>query len=143
MRCPECGAEYRPGYSRCADCDVYLVDDLVEEPSIPDPHRELVAVFKTTDSILLPVVKSLLDSAGIEYVTQGEEALGVLPLGAAGSKVVKASWAWGATIHVGKEDEASVRELLAQLDQDFEGAELPEGADVPKGDFPEEDPPQS
>ena len=119
MHCPKCGAEYRSGFSRCADCDVYLVDALVEEPRAPDPHRELVAVLKTTDSILLPVVKSLLDSAGIEYVSQGEEALGVLPLGPAGSKVVRSSWAWGATIHVAKEDEASVKELLAHLDEDF------------------------
>ena len=137
MFCPKCGAEYRPGYSRCADCDVYLVDRPEKTRSVPDPHRELVAVFKTTDSILLPVVKSLLDSAGIEYVAQGEEALGVLPLGPAGSKVVRASWAWGATIHVAKEDEASVKELLAALDEDFEGAEFPEE------DFPDEDPPQS
>lgn len=29
MFCPQCKAEYRPGFSRCSDCDV----DLVEEPS--------------------------------------------------------------------------------------------------------------
>ena len=137
MHCPKCGAEYRPGFSRCADCDVYLVDRPEETPPAPDPHRELVAVFKTTDSILLPVVKSLLDSAGIEYISQGEEALGVLPLGPAGSQVVRASWAWGATILVAKEEEASVKEMLAQFDQDF--AE----ADLPGEDFPEEDPSQS
>jgi hypothetical protein len=122
MFCPKCGAEYRPGFSRCADCDVYLVDSLEEAPPVPDPHGEMVAVFKTTDSILLPVVKSLLDSASIQYVTQGEEALGVLPLGPAGSKVVRSSWAWGATLYVSKEDEASVRELLGQLEDDFDGA---------------------
>ena len=119
MHCPECGAEYRPGFSRCADCDVYLVDEHVEGPSIPDPHRELVAILKTTDSILLPVVKSLLDSAAIEYAVQGEEALGVLPLGPAGSRVSRGMW--GATIYVAEEDAASVKELLAQLDEDFEG----------------------
>ena len=25
--CPNCGAEYRPGFTRCADCDVELVDE--------------------------------------------------------------------------------------------------------------------
>jgi len=29
MFCPQCNAEYRPGFTRCADCDV----DLVSEPS--------------------------------------------------------------------------------------------------------------
>ena len=28
MFCPECKAEYRPGFTRCADCDVELVDQL-------------------------------------------------------------------------------------------------------------------
>jgi len=142
MHCPKCGAEYRPGFSRCADCDVDLVDEHVEEPSIPDPHRELVPVFKTTDSILLPVVKSLLDSAGIEYVSQGEEALGILPLGQAGSKVVRASWAWGATILVAKEDEASVKEMLAQIEEDFDGTGLAED-DFPQGHSSEDDPAES
>jgi hypothetical protein len=136
MFCPKCGAEYRPGFSRCSDCDVYLVDQPEDTPR-PDPDREMVEVFKTTDSILLPVVKSLLDSAGIEYITQGEEALGVLPLGPAGSKVVRASWAWGATLYVAEEDAASVKELLAQLEDDFESA-----GTAGEG-LPEEEPPQS
>jgi hypothetical protein len=137
MYCPKCGAEYRPGFSRCADCDVYLVDQPEDAQPRPDPHREMVEVFKTSDSILLPVVKSLLDSAGIDYVTQGEEALGVLPLGPAGSKVVRASWAWGATLYVAEEDAASVKELLAQLEDDFEGAGIPDEG------LPEEEPPRS
>jgi hypothetical protein len=28
MICPECKADYRPGFTRCADCDVELVDVL-------------------------------------------------------------------------------------------------------------------
>jgi hypothetical protein len=26
MFCPNCGAEYRPGFARCSDCDVELVE---------------------------------------------------------------------------------------------------------------------
>jgi hypothetical protein len=32
MFCPECEAEYRPGFTRCSDCDV----DLVNEAPDPD-----------------------------------------------------------------------------------------------------------
>ena len=33
MYCPNCKAEYRQGYTRCADCDVELVEELPEEAS--------------------------------------------------------------------------------------------------------------
>ena len=33
MFCPECRAEYRPGFSQCADCDVDLVQELPMELS--------------------------------------------------------------------------------------------------------------
>jgi hypothetical protein len=31
MFCPQCQAEYRPGFTRCADCDVKLVSELPKE----------------------------------------------------------------------------------------------------------------
>lgn len=31
MFCPECRAEYRPGFSRCPDCDVDLVHEMHEQ----------------------------------------------------------------------------------------------------------------
>ena len=30
MFCPECRAEYRPGFTRCSDCDIDLVSELSE-----------------------------------------------------------------------------------------------------------------
>src|SRR5713101_2557934 len=40
MFCPECKAEYRPGFTRCADCDVDLVDQLPTAPS-PEPYESV------------------------------------------------------------------------------------------------------
>ena len=40
-----------------------------------------VDVFRTVDVSTLAVVKSVLDSAGINYVVQGESALTLLPVG--------------------------------------------------------------
>src|SRR3981081_2511730 len=31
MFCPECRAEYRPGFTRCSDCDVDLVPEIPEQ----------------------------------------------------------------------------------------------------------------
>ena len=114
MFCPDCGAEYRPEFTECAECGVRLVDALPAEER-PDPDSKTVPVFRTSDAMLLPIVKSLLESAGIEYFVQGEEALGLLPVGAMGSSVARASV--GAIIHVFDRDAAIVRELLTEVDE--------------------------
>ena len=116
MFCPECGAEYRPEFVECAQCGVSLVSSLPEDRA-PTPDAKLVPVFRTTDAALLPIIKSLLDSADVEYSVQGEEALGLLPVGAMGSNVSRASL--GAIIHVAEEDAESVKELLSAVDHDF------------------------
>lgn len=114
MFCPDCGAEYRPEIRECADCGVPLVPALPPEEA-PDPDARIVPVFRTTDAMILPIVKGLLDSAGIEYFVQGEEALGLIPVGSAGSAVARASL--GAIVHVHEDDADSVREMLAEVKQ--------------------------
>ena len=114
MFCPVCGAEYRPDVTECADCGVSLVLSPPEQET-GEPDAKIVAVFRTTDAALLPVVRSLLDSAGIEYFVQGEEALGLLPVGGMGSNVGRASL--GAIIHVAEEDAESVKEMLAEISE--------------------------
>ena len=56
MFCPECRAEYRPGFTRCADCDVDLVEELPAEP------LEAKAERPTQDSAERFRTKSLLKS---------------------------------------------------------------------------------
>ena len=114
MFCPDCGAEYRPEFSVCAECGVPLVPAL--PPDEGDPDAKIVPVFRTTDATVLPIVTSLLESAGIDYYVQGEEALGLIPVGSMGSAVSRASL--GAIVHVNDEDAESVREMLADLKQD-------------------------
>src|SRR5256885_8002568 len=46
MLCPQCGAEYRQGFTRCADCDVELVESylqalrypLAKKAAVPDKY---------------------------------------------------------------------------------------------------------
>ncbi len=112
MFCPDCGAEYRREFTTCAECGVSLVDALPAE-NRPDPDSKIVPVFRTGDPMRLPFVKSLLDSAGIEYFVQGEEALGLWPVGAMGSSANRAGL--GAVVHVFERDAAVVGELLTEI----------------------------
>ena len=122
MFCPDCGAEYRPQFTECAECGVSLVDALPAEEG-PDPDSKIVPVFRTGDPMVLPIVKSLLQSAGIEYFVQGEEALGLWPVGAMGSSPSRPGL--GAVVHVFERDAAVVDELLTEIGEteDVGGAE--------------------
>ncbi|HEY2291398.1 MAG TPA: DUF2007 domain-containing protein [Thermoanaerobaculia bacterium] len=73
MFCPECGGEYREGFTHCADCDVDLVESLPslkQEEKVPDTG--LVTVLETDDPAELLLAESLLREAGIPFVKRGD-----------------------------------------------------------------------
>lgn len=71
----------------------------------------LVQVMTTTDGALLALVKSLLDSAGIPFVVQGEEALGLFPMGPFGN-TGPIQRVMGARIYVAEEQAEEARTLI-------------------------------
>lgn len=119
MYCPECRAEYRDEIESCPDCEVQLVAALAPG----DPDADLVPVFETADVSLLPVVTSLLDSAEIPYVVQGEEALSVLPVGRWGAGISQSGRGLAATIRVEKGRARDAEELLRPLAEGASRAE--------------------
>ena len=78
MFCPECRAEYREGFTVCADCNVNLVVGLAPEPEpIFIDYKEVLATYNPADVAFL---KSLLESEGIQYFFKGENFMYVRPL---------------------------------------------------------------
>ncbi len=73
MFCPRCGKEYGKDIYVCARCRVSLVAEL-----LPDPTNESPELFEFEEIVLTPspgdmaLIKSLLDSEGIEYHFRGE-----------------------------------------------------------------------
>jgi len=76
--CPQCHAEYIPGFTRCDDCGVELVDELptkkpaAAEPAHRGPSGDSVIVFSTRDPGLAAIAQSLLQSAGIRFLVRGQ-----------------------------------------------------------------------
>jgi hypothetical protein len=68
------------------------------------------SILETTDTQLLTIIESVLKSAGIPFVVQGQEALSVFPVGVYGSG--ERMHGLGATIHVPKDLAEEARELL-------------------------------
>jgi hypothetical protein len=75
MFCPQCNAEYRPGFTRCADCDVDLVNEPPEYalagqgPANPgDPNEDPFCSFwKGEDARVHAELCEVLDEAGIPH----------------------------------------------------------------------------
>jgi hypothetical protein len=114
--CPDCGAEYQDGVSECADCEVPLVDRPPAEP--PHPEPDLVEVMETSDPALLPVLLSVLESAGIEPVVEGDEIMGVLPVGHFGGGKWNADGrGLNVVIRVSRERAEEARALLTEVEE--------------------------
>jgi hypothetical protein len=74
MFCPVCGGEYREGFTRCADCEVLLVEGPLqrrvrrEDEDDDDLHR-LVPVFASTDPEVVHAALGRLDAMRLPHST--------------------------------------------------------------------------
>lgn len=79
-------SEYRADIFRCPYCDTALVpeappmaapyeNDLPPKPRVGD-DEDMEPVIESTDLTEIAVIKSVLDGAGIPYLTQGENRFG-------------------------------------------------------------------
>ncbi len=122
MYCPSCGAEYRPGFTRCSDCGIDLVNELPVNPAPGgfDPHEvpRLIMVYRST-SHDTELMRGLLESDEIPCVVSGE--------GAAAAYAQTVGPLGERRILVREDDVERARELIAraasgalQIDETFE-----------------------
>ena len=114
MICPKCGAEYQPGFTRCSDCLIDLVEpgaqpEVKPEPAEPGPTSltDPVCVYRSTQRGRLPLAESLLRSAGIPFITTGEHVQQLTGLDVFGP----------AELYVSTADADDARAVLAELDR--------------------------
>ena len=79
MFCPRCRAEYREGFTVCADCRIPLVDVLpvADEPVHPDVN--FVKLLETNDPTDVAQIRAVLDAEKIDYYIQGEVTQLMIP----------------------------------------------------------------
>ena len=106
MYCPSCRSEYRPGFVRCPDCNVDLVEELsgeVIEPTLTDPLDDLVPVF-VADRFTAEMIRSVLEGSGIPAANSGAGVSGAYP--------VNVGTLGEGRVLVRKKDEAKAREII-------------------------------
>jgi hypothetical protein len=117
MYCPDCGAEYLPGVTECADCGVALQ---AEPPPPPAPTQDLklVPVHETGDAVRTVLVKSLLEDAEIPFLARNDQLQDLFGFG----RLVPVNPISGPVIFlVPEEHAAEAREALARLDVPDDG----------------------
>ena len=102
MFCPKCRAEYRQGFTECADCRVPLVDVLPPEPEAE--WVDLVTVLATINASTVALAKSILEDARIQFNVKGELPKAMFTIGIM-------------QIQVAKDDEEEARELLDGIEE--------------------------
>lgn len=73
--CPICKSEYKPGITKCSDCDVDLVEKLPEESK----YIEMVEAGKLSDPGYAGMVCEIMEKENIQCRLSGEEREGMFP----------------------------------------------------------------
>ena len=106
MYCPKCGAEYREGFTDCADCRIPLVAQMPRRLERDgDPDLQLVTVLEGNDPLVIASAKGLLEETGTPFYVLGEE------LGKRYGAVGDFIYPW-CRIQVGRDREAEARAAL-------------------------------
>lgn len=116
MFCPECQGEYRPGFVRCAACDVALVDRLPKSAAGSHPAQRLgsasfqnpVEIARFTHVHQAEFAASVLEGNGIESYVDDPFTGTIVPY--------VTLTAGGIRLLVRDEDQDRAREVLASAE---------------------------
>lgn len=114
MICPQCGNEYRDGFTRCGDCEVDLIPSPTPAPEADERAQiELVKVYEGGNPALIALLESLFEDAAIEYSTTSEGLQDLFGWGRIGASY---NFAIGPVMfYVRREDKAAAQAIVAKL----------------------------
>ncbi len=103
MFCPKCKAEYREGFSTCADCDVDLVSELSPEPEPSVEHIDFVKIKTCSSRHEAELAKGLLSVNGINAFIFADDFGGIQPA---------LSFSTGVQLLIKEDDVEKAKEIL-------------------------------
>lgn len=114
--CPKCGAEYRPGFTTCADCGAALVDDPPApalDPLGPTAHpdRRIVELVRVPALEARMLVNRLRAEGALTADVGAEPIYGSM------------NFVEGVPILVGDDELALARQILSRLEEPADGDE--------------------
>ncbi len=77
MFCPNCGIEYRPGFTRCNDCDVDLVEQLPgaeADSGDGSAGEDVELLWRGTNGRVFSEIASSLEDAGVRFNRENLDA---------------------------------------------------------------------
>ena len=107
MFCPKCKAEYREGFSRCADCDIDLVLEISPEPEPSVEYIDFIKIMTFSSRHEAELAKGLLSVNGINAVVFGDDYGGIQPA---------LSFSTGVQLMVKEEDVEEATRILHNAD---------------------------
>jgi hypothetical protein len=122
--CPQCRAEYREGFTECADCHVALVPELPPAPPDEVDPVETEMVMNLPDPVTAMELQAKLESDGIPVWVRSFDTTYL------DGVTVNIAGTWG-RLWVRKEHAARARELIDQW--------LAEGGAAPDADTTDSD----
>jgi hypothetical protein len=136
MFCPDCGGEYRSGFTTCADCGVALVAEPPNGELVESESGPLAALEVTNDPDLLAELTGRLEMSEVPYVIQAGTAMSLMAEDGtlfAGRPEVWEARVWVATERL-EEATALRARLLAELGPRRAPAAEPSGGAGDRGD---------
>lgn len=110
MFCPVCKLEYPPGFTKCSDCDVDLVESLDASSGVLQEDTEAPSLLWTgTDSQVDGAICHALDAAGVSY-HKLDRNVGLLP--------GLSEWVYAILVH--ERDLSAAQAVLDGVRRDYE-----------------------
>jgi len=125
MFCPQCGEEYRPGFTECADCNVPLTDQPPQPEAdavgrVGDENLDVLIRTGFCAPLAISLARTLLEEAAIPFFAMGQNV---------GARQESGNFIGWWDVRVPRDREAEAREILKSVEETKPADAAPQQSD--------------